>query len=485
MAATLTGRPSKILARFPSFMRAPTPDKALADIAVALGGDLDEAERLATRIQRSHRLDLADEAADVLNLAGLLDLQAADFFVLERLHAHGYFAGQVRDATEAQPLPDQDREARAYGLFVDELRDSVRRTIGVLMEGCGTLWALLEGTAIIIDADRLDSDGNVDPSARIVEHLDAGLPHGGFVHRIGVQLHVMGEDAPAEEKNFIYLVENPIIDRTTDDAERRQRESFRVKRGGFFEGPVAIQVTGIQDRTVRPVVINRATHQGVGFDSVLTDGQKLVFTVEGQVLLDGVDVTGQAYFLQGVLAGDSPLDGTAPREVAVVAQPEHALDRNQPRPPVTGLDTLPVPVLRLGESDWRFSVEEGAFDASAFEAAVYLLPTDPAALASLPPSGKVQLFWRENEPFAASVLIPSNLKSLQDAGLVDGDIPTLVRAGLERFRSGGIRLDVQYFDRDWILDKSVLEDLTAPPGFGVDFGGTVPTNGTPTPPPNP
>jgi hypothetical protein len=471
----LTGRPSKILSRFPTFMLAPRPDKVIADIAGALGRDLDEAERIMTRIQRAHRIQVADEAVDVLRLAALLDLQAADFFILGRLHTSGFFADQVTEAAGGQPLADQDREQQAFDLFVAELKDSVTRTIRVLFEGCGTLWALLEGTAILLDADRLNDQGQVDPGARIIEHLDAGLPHGGFVHRIGVRHHVVDNDQPDELDGSIFLVENPIIDRSTDDADRRQRERFPVKRIGFFDDPVSAQVTGVAARTVRPMVINLATHEGVGFDGALADGQKLVFTMDGTVLLDGLDVTAQAFFFRGALVDGSPLDGTAPLDVAVVSEPAHAMDRNFPRPAVTPLATLPVPMLMLGESMWRFSVEDGAFDASAFDLAVYELPADPGQLAALPPSGKVQLSWKENEPFAASVLIPAELKSLEDSGLVDGGLPTLVRAGLERFRTAGVRVDVQYFDKDWILGKSVLKDLEAPPGDGVDFNATIPT----------
>ena len=50
-----------------------------------------------------------------------------------------------------------------------------------------------------------------------------------------------------------------------------------------------------------------------------------------------------------------------------------------------------------------------------------------------------------------------------------------MRAGLERFRSAGVRLDVQYFDEEWILGHSVLESLDAPHGPGVDFDATIPT----------
>lgn len=421
----LAGRAGKILGRFPTFMLAPSPDKALATIAEALGKDLDESERLATRIQRAHRLPVADEAADVLGLAALLTLRPADVFIVSALHAHGLFG---------------------YDAYVEALRGAVRRMVAVLTDGCGTLWALLEGTAILLHAERSGA----------IEHVDAHLPQGGFVHRLAVRHHVIEDGEPATRAGSIYLVENPIVERATDDLERRQRETFRVRRGGFFPGPVAIQVTGTGDRTVLPTVIDRARHEGVGYDGVLADGQKLVFTAEGTVLLDGVDVSGQAYAFRGALADDSPLDGEPPEDVTIVAGP--------PRP-------LELP---LGDTDWRFSVHEGHFDASSFERAVYRLPADPAALAALPASGRVQLSWEENEPFAATILIPAALKSLEEAGLVDTDLPTLVRAGLERFRSAGVRLDVTYFDEDWILGKSVLESVDAPAGPGVDFDATIP-----------
>jgi hypothetical protein len=71
------------------------------------------------------------------------------------------------------------------------------------------------------------------------------------------------------------------------------------------------------------------------------------------------------------------------------------------------------------------------------------------------------------------VLIPAELETLQP--LIDGDLPSLVRAGLERFRTAGIRLDVRYFDAGWVLDHSVLEDLDSPHGLGVDFDATITT----------
>src|SRR5438128_9911971 len=146
MNPPLAGRSSAILSRFPAFQRAPTPGKVLASIAADLGRDLDESERQMMGIQRSHRLGVAEEEPDVVALAALCDLQRADFFLLERLAARGYFAGQVPPpAPGAPPLTDKAREQGAYDLFLGRLKSSVRRTVAVLLEGCGTLWALLEG----------------------------------------------------------------------------------------------------------------------------------------------------------------------------------------------------------------------------------------------------------------------------------------------------------------------------------------------------
>jgi len=487
----LAGRSGKILSRFPAFMRALTPGKVLATVATTLGADMDEAERLLMRIQQSHRLAVAQEERDLLGLAGLCDLDEADFFIVDLLQARDYFAGQLPARPPGSPVrSDQDRSQAAYDLFLGRLRANIGRAVAVLLEGCGTIWALLEGTAILLDADRLDGTGSPDPAARIIQHLDDGLPHGGFVHRMAVGYHAWQPapppGAPLSSQGWIYLVENPLTDRSTNDTPRRQREAFRVSRGGFFDGQVAIQVTGVGGRTVRPMVINETDHEGFFYADVVQDGQKLVLTIDGKVLLDGTDVTAKAAFFTGALADTvaerrsrlapadqlvSPAPSAAADNVADVVTPPGALDRAFPRADLTGPGSLPPMDLRLGESSWRFSVEEGAYDLSAYDQAVYAFPADDGPV---PPSGQVQLTWRENEPFAASVLIPPDLKGLEDAGLVT-DLPTLVRAGLERYRAAGIRLDVSYFDQAWVLGHSVLETLDA----------TIPTSPTPAPAPPP
>ena len=70
------------------------------------------------------------------------------------------------------------------------------------------------------------------------------------------------------------------------------------------------------------------------------------------------------------------------------------------------------------------------------------------------------------------MLIPAELESLEKAGVVTENLPAMVRAGLERFRSAGIRLDVSYFDPQWVLDHSGLESL--PPGPAMQLEAAVP-----------
>jgi hypothetical protein len=275
-------------------------------------------------------------------------------------------------------------------------------------------------------------------------------------------------------------VENPVVDRANDDTERRQREWFDVRRGGFFHGPLTVQVTGVTDRAVLPMIINETTYEGVGIRGVVHDGQKLVFGIDGRMYLDGAEVTDRCYYFHGALfqdagrpdgAGSTFANGGPPGDTRRKhrfshVHPAGALDRNYPRPVLEPLSTLPVPLLRLGDSQWRFSVQEGAFDASGFGEAVFALPDDTMGE---PPSGKVQLLWREHRPFAVTVLIPADLRSLETALLDGQDLRRLVQEGLEKFRAAGIRLDVDYFDEKWVVGKSVIRSMDAKAGEGVDF----------------
>ena len=482
-AAGASGRGRQMLSRLPAFMRAERRGKALGAVAHALGRDLDEAERLLARLRDAHALAAADEERDLLRLAAALGLQRADFLVLGKLHAQGFFGGG--DAADADAY---DRAAAAYGRYITDLRQAIARCSRILLRGTATIPALLEGAMVLINGDPRDplatpaAPRAAEADARYPDHLivhpDRALPQGGFIHGLPVSYGVleMVDGAPVRRSRdgFVYLVENPVSDHHTDDAARRGRDRLRVQRGGFFHGPVAARFTGSGARCVRPRLTNLSTHRGFGYRGNVPDGAELVFTSDGRAYLDGAEVTDRCHVFKGGLFGSGVFDdATAPHAYAV-SVPDRALERNRPLPAIEPAAPLPALRLLLGASDWQFDVEEGAYDASGFDDCVFALPADDALRAALPPAAKLQLMWREHEPFTARVLLPAALQSLEPVLLEGASLRTLVRAGLERFRAAGIRLEVDWFDDTWVLDESVLRDQAVEAGLGVSFDSTIP-----------
>lgn len=480
----LTGRAFKILDRFPSFMRLDKPGKALGDVAISLGGDLDHAEGRLGRILKARRIEQADEEGDILKLAGLLGLVEEDFLLLRRAHDHGLF-DPLAPADPADALPEEDATWAGYTAYLDALRRSVMRTAILMTDGCGTLWALGEGACLLMGVD--------NGGRKALEHIDSYSLTGGFLHRLKTRFRIPtsvpgggGGGAPGDmawetSEQFIYILENPIVDKETELAEARQRQLFPVRRGGFFHGTADFVVVGASDRTVKPLVVNQTTREGYGYRGVLKDGQQLVFSRDGHAYLDGSDVTKDCYRIYDGFFDDTArarfADGDPVHGFALV-EPEGAADRNQPGPIVMGLDKLPAPRLLHGDNTLRFSVEEGAFDASLFDAAVFELPdasdaAGDAALKALPPSGKFQVKWREHEAFVVRLLLPPALKAWEAAFLSGGSLPQLLGRGLERFRPAGVRLEVDYWTDEWILGESLIEDLSEPDGEGVDFNAPI------------
>jgi hypothetical protein len=484
----LTGRALKILDRFPSFMRLEKPGKAIGDVSLTLGGDLDHAEGRLARILGSRRIEQASEEGDILKLAALLGLVEEDFFLLRRAHDHGLFDPSHEEALAPPPAPgapgtlppvppsEEELAWAAYDGYLDALRLSVMRTASVMTDGCGTLWALAEGACLLLGAE---NGGKLT-----LHHVDTFSLTKGFIHRIKARFRVPVEpgapddpDAPAvggwkKIERLLYIHENPIVDKETELAEARQRQRFPVHRGGFFHGRTDLRVVGFQNRTVKPLVINLTTREGYGYRGVLADGQELTFSRDGHTYLDGEDVTAKCYRIYDGFFDDpakARFQDADPGEGFAKVDPVGAADRNQPGPAVTGLGELPPPRLPHGDNLLRFNVEEGAFDASRFEEAVFALPTEPDALAALPASGKFQALWREHQAFTVRVLLPPDLKSWEAAFLSGGSLPQHVARGLDRFRPAGVRLEVDFWNDEWVLGESLLEDDSEGTGEGVDF----------------
>ena len=450
------GRATSILNKFPAFMRTDHSGKVMADISRVLGDSLDENERQMGDILRSHRLLQARHEIDLHRLAALLGLKAEDFALLRAFYVAEVFG---------------KRNENSYAAYLKVLRALIQRTVNVFTEGCGTIWALLEGTSILLTAENiLAADGKP-----VLEHPDVdivvdGIYRGGFIHRLAINYKTMDGDTLQEKSGYIYLVENPLQQKTNEAKERRQGERFPVVKSGFFESKVSVKIKGVQDRTVLPQIINITTHQGIGFNGVIRQDQTLLFTADGKAFLDGLDVTERCYYFEGALFDEPNLAGQD--DVFVVVEPESALQRKFPRPVIMPLTEIKMPKLPMGDSNWRFTVRAGVFDGDAFNRCVFAFPEDPAELQAQPASGNVQLLWQEHELYAASILIPDDLQAL-DEFLDKVNLTAWIKTGLERFRAAGIRINVDYYSDDWIIDHSILRDTEALTGSGIFFDGTV------------
>ena len=453
------GRANRILRYFPGFMQADEAGKVLGHIAGQIGADLDHAQRLALNVQAAHTLTQARDEIDLHRLAASLGLDPEDLGLLRAYYDAGLFGAHNGDG---------------YAIYIDRLRDIIARTARLYVDGCATIWALLEGASILLAAQTpLDAQGRP-----FLEHPDRDLreengARSGFLHRLVIRYRIPVADGFEEHSDYLYLVENPLEDKRFGPDEVRQRERVRVDKGGFFDGTAAVKVTGVAGRTVLPMVINVTTREGIGFDGPVTAGETLLFTREGQAFLNGLDVTARCFSFNGALFDEEIFEPDRTEHPFVVVKPPGALARAFPRPTIVPADRIDMPKLPLGRSDWRFSAREGAFDTDRFNRCVFALPRDPAQLAALPPSGELAIEWQEHAPFAATVLLPDRLRDLAPLLGDDVDLRTWIRAGMDRFRGSGIRLNVDYYTEDWILDHSTLRDADVLTGQGVLFDGTV------------
>lgn len=450
------GKDAAILSRFPAFMRSNETGKLLGEICSVLGCHLDHCETSASDLLRAHRVNQARHEVDLHRLAALLGLSKSDFGL-----ARTFYLSQVFGP----------RDKTAYTAYLDVLRTLIRRTASLFTDGCGTVWALLEGTSILLAAQTLYT-GDESPA---LEHPDKdirvqGELRGGFIHRLAVRYKTLSDGTFVDREGYIYLVENPLEEKSSQLKQRHQGERFPVTKGGFFDTRPAVKIVGVKNRTVFPQVINITTRQGIGFNGVLDEGQTLVFTRQGKAYLNGMDVTDKCYAFEGVLFDEKRVV-SPPGDCFVVVAPEHALHRKFPRPVVTPASQVNMPKLALGTSTWRFSVREGVFDADAFNRSVFSLQDNPVQRRVKSCSGKVEVLWDEHTLYAATILIPDDLKTLDDH-LESLDLAAWLRAGLNRFRGAGIRVNVDYYSDEWIINHSVLRDTGALAGSGIFFDRT-------------
>lgn len=440
-------RAERVLGALPAFYRAGEPGKLLGVVARALAGPIEEADTHLFRIQRAHRLLVAEQAEDVVRLAAALNLDAF------------YFEDVLGDRELAEPQR------------LEVLRERVQRIARLHLVGLGTPSAVLEAAAIFLNA-RIVADRQGEP---LVRHVDPE----GFVHRATVEL----ERRPAAPRAEVYLYESPLRRRTVDPAARWPLDTWAVDNQSVGSAPVAFLIRGVGDRTVRPSLFSPDLAEGILFDGIVPDGGTLLVDATGEARLDGHSVGDWLVHFRGGIADVTGLDASAyavddgdppaPFDGDVAALPEPPFPRRRP-----------VPAAPVGRSTWTFAVAEGVFDNSRLDQAVYATEHLPggvfdgdvgfdAGVYDLPASGVVGMAWDERIPCAFKLVLPPP-SSLSTGG---GERPVnpvdRVAGVLPRFKPAGVRAYVDTGRDVWVLGRSVVRAAGATEGEGIDRHATV------------
>jgi hypothetical protein len=531
----MTGRGLTILKRLPAHFEATRAGKQFETVADAGALDLDSQAVALGRIRRAHRSGEAEELVDVLRIGALHGITRAELAVAElRFATARRLAAQI--AGTASPPADLDAAAEAllalwgiadhapllqeYALpgsppagasvararllahaavalgddrLLDVLRQRILRISGIHSRGNATVPAVLEGAANCLDLQ----------IASIAHSADRYL-HSAIVHdRLKLTRPLPAPGSPPTEtsapfapaKESLIVEENPLWRFETGTVARHHAERFSVARKGFERAILQVRVTGLEQKTVAPMVVNRDEGHGIGVARAVPAGATLVFAEEGRAQLDSSDVTSFAYAWKGAcFAGDDPRStdfvfdgpGVDPDRRAVIVRtfPDGALDADFVFPHAG--DSIPMPGIALGETRFAVFVQQahysslepgsppdlelvrprtkvGFLDGSVFAADEGSTPPEAAL---------VTLSWMERRAYAARVWIPMRFQRFVPGDVEGAEVKRRVGQALNRFRPAGVQLEVEYLDPRWVLGRGIAlsEDSVEPAGPG---SGTV------------
>ena len=378
------------------------------------------------------------------------------------------------------------------------LLDGVRSRIGTVCanhsRGNGTTRALMVGAANALDLD----------VTSIAHSTDRYLHIGAVEDRLRLAhpettagTTVEREFAPAQER--LLIEENPFSPAKTSDTARTHGELFSVLRRGFERETLQVLVTGVENRTLGPMLVNRDEGHGVGFVGAVPSGTTLSFTEEGRVMLDSADVTSMAYAWKGACFADGaslrPADfvfdgpGVDPAHRAVFAEstPAGALDAAFVFPHAG--DSLPMPGISVGETRFAFFVQEAHFSRLEPDIPPHVERVEPrpkvgfldASVFAPGPSetrqtaAVVALAWHERVAFWVNVWIPKRFLYLTPDDEEGRETLTRVAQSVNRFRPAGVHVDVKFLDDRWVLGRGVTiseespGDEIAGPGSGTEL----------------
>ena len=511
------GRSRAILARFPAHFEAAREGKRLDDVTQALALDLDTLSAALARVRRAHRLLDADELRDLLRIAGVHGITSAELAIL--FARFDLARSLVDDAAGSDPAAEQllalwgiavpaprlprytpresvvafARRAVANDVFLDAIRTRIRTICAAHARGNGTIDSVLTGAANALDLEIAAVQHSPDRYlhvADVVDRLRIAHPQeadGKAVRR---------EFDPAEER--LLVEENPLSPVRTSDEGRKHGDLFSILRRGFERETLRVIITGVEQRTLGPVLVNRDEGHGVGFVGAVPSESTLAFTEEGRVTLDSADVTSMAYAWQGACFADAAaprrtdfvFDGSGAdpsrRAVFAVATPAGALGSEFTFPHAG--ENLPMPGISVGETRFAFFVQEGRFsrlDAGPPERVDRVQPRpamaffDQSVLApgpseKRPAAAVVSLGWDERTAFYVNVWIPKRFRALTPDDEEGRSTLEQVAFALNRFRPAGVHVEVKFLDDRWVLGRGIMIDEddageVAGPGSGTEL----------------
>jgi hypothetical protein len=527
----------RILSFFPAIYGATDTGKLLREVVRLLAQPLEEADTHLFRIQRSHRLKVAENADDIIKLAGALNLTAF------------YFEDIVTD------------ENLNYNQKLSLMRERVQRVARVHLKGLGTPWAVMESAAIFLNASIIPERPG-DPE---IKHLDderfshkavVEFPHlREFLFSLesalqndldmnntvsqelrrefrvrGISLSsyatvsvkekasiwlMMDQDNQREylmrkendslnvyrkPRDRIYLHENPFRRKKIEPAEKWTMNSWAVENQNFNASPIRFVIQGVGDHTIMPSIFCPDTQEGILFNGIVPHGQMLVIDETNGATLnklaaystDNVPVDDWIVYFKGGLVGFSRCDNSDfVREQGGVSAPfDGDTERIISRP---FREKKPVPTAPVGRSMWYFKVAEGVYDGSDFDFSVYAMNPEPIgvydedssfdeSVFDFPACGVVGMAWDERVPCSFKLAIPGvkfrerppGDSTQQDEGAGSG-INYVSRIGgiLPRFKAAGIQAFVDAAKDAWVLGESVIRDADATDGEGVQFHTTL------------
>jgi hypothetical protein len=445
----------RILSFFPWFYRATDGTKLLYNVVNRLAQPLEEADTHLFRIQRSHRLNVAEHVEDIILLAACLNLAAYDFEDI------------LRD-------PGLD-----YHEKMALMRQRVQRIAGVHLQGPGTPPAVMESAAIYLNADIVPGKKN-DP---LIKHVDKE----GYSHKAVIEFsHVPGK--PREQ---IYLHENPLRRKKIELTERYPMNSWAIKNENVMESPVRLVVKGLGERTVLPCIFCPQTGEGILFNGVVPEGKTLIIDEANGAMLDRQPVDDWLTYFRGGIFDFSKVSGNEANFVEEQGGILRPFDGNLEN--IVSLpfrEKKPVPRAPIGGSEWYYKAEEGVYDGNEYDFSLYAMNHEPIGeyegnygfdecIFDHPASAVVGMAWDERIPCAFKLVLPRAVPNIEAS---DGDgessekqpVIDVSRIGniLPRFKAAGIQCFVDMAKDGWILGTGVIRDPGAVEGEGVTLHAT-------------